>query len=290
MVSSSVGISAGGVADMQNELDLPPPIRRLVVQNRGQELEILLLFIAGLIGGVLNTLAGGGSFVTFPALLLAGVPPVAANATNTFASLPGYLSGAFGFRSDIAKHRQKLIGFSAMAIIGGWVGAELLLRQSDAGFEQVVPWLMLLAVLLFIFGGRINAMLMAKPSLRGRLSTLVPALILFVVCVYGGFFNAGLGILLLAVLALSGLTDLHAMNGLKLWISSLVALVAIARFGISDAIAWVAGLAAFAGTTIGGYTAARLARHVPTHLLRLGIIVYGTVLTAVFFFKAYVTG
>jgi hypothetical protein len=118
----------------------------------------------------------------------------------------------------------------------------------------------------------------------------VPALVLLLVCIYGGFFNAGLGILLLAVFALSGFTDLHAMNGLKLWVSSVVALVAIARFGISDSIAWVEGLAAFAGTTIGGYAAARLARLVPTSLLRLGIIVYGALLTVLFFLKAYATG
>lgn len=250
-------------------------------------MEILLLFVAGVIGGAMNSLAGGGSFVTFPALLLAGVPPVAANATNTFASLPGYISGAVGFWPDIKRHRNRLVGYSIMAIVGGWVGAELLLSQSDAGFERIVPWLLLLAVVLFVFGGRLNALLVARTSLRGRLSMIIPALVLFVVCIYGGFFNAGLGILLLAVFALSGMIDLGAMNGLKLWVSSLVALVAIARFGIGDTIAWFEGLAAFAGTTIGGYVAARVARHIPVPVLRFGIIVLGVVLTIVFFAKAY---
>ena len=250
-------------------------------------MEIFLLFVAGVVGGAMNSLAGGGSFVTFPALLMAGVPPVAANATNTFASLPGYVSGAVGFWPDIKRHRNRLVGYSIMAIVGGWVGAELLLGQSDAGFERIVPWLLLLAVVLFVFGGRINSVLAARTSLRGRVSMIVPALVLFVVCVYGGFFNAGLGILLLAVFALSGMTDLGAMNGLKLWVSSLVALVAIARFGIGDTIAWFEGSAAFAGTTIGGYLAARVARHIPVPVLRAGIILLGVALTAVFFFKAY---
>ena len=250
-------------------------------------MEILLLFCAGLLAGTLNALAGGGSFVLFPALLLAGVPPVAANATNTFASLPGYVSGAMGFWPHIRRYRHKLAGYSIMAIVGGWIGAELLLSQSDAAFERVVPWLMLVAVLLFIFGARINAKVTSWSMGGRRFTLLVPALILFAVCVYGGFFNAGLGILLLAVFALTGLQDLHAMNGLKLWISSLVAVVAIARFGLSDAIAWFEGTAAFAGTLIGGYGAARLARYIPVLVLRFGVIVLGIFLTIVFFLKAY---
>ena len=110
---------------------------------------------------------------------------------------------------------------------------------------------------------------------------------LFLICIYGGFFNAGLGILLLASFALTGMTDLNAMNGLKLWISALVALVAIARFGLGDTIAWLQGAVAFAGTMIGGYAAARVAKHIPVVWLRSSIIVLGVVLTVVFFFKAY---
>ncbi len=260
---------------------------RCAPKSESQAMEFLLLFVAGVIGGVMNSLAGGGSFVTFPALLLAGVPPVAANATNTFASLPGYISGAIGFWRDIRKYRSRLLGYALMAIVGGLIGAELLLSQSDASFERVVPWLMLIAVLLFSFGVRINAFFVTRTALHGRLSALVPALLLFAICIYGGFFNAGLGILLLAAFALAGLSDLNAMNGLKLWVSALVALTAIARFGIGDTIAWAEGLSAFAGTTIGGYAAARLAHHIPVAALRFGIIALGVVLTIVFFFKAY---
>jgi len=250
-------------------------------------MEILMLFVAGVIGGAMNSLAGGGSFVTFPALLLAGVPPVAANATNTFASLPGYISGAIAFWPAISRHRSRLIGYALMAVLGGWLGAELLLTQSDAQFERVVPWLMLIAVLLFVFGGRLNAMLRTHAGGFGRLGLVLAAALLFAVCVYGGFFNAGLGILLLAVFALNGLSDLSAMNGLKLCVSSLVALVAIVRFGLGDTIAWFQGGAAFAGTLIGGYVAARLAHLIPVAVLRIGIILLGVFLTVIFFFKAY---
>src|SRR5690606_26712053 len=135
---------------------------------------------------------------------------------------------------------------------------------SDAAFSRAVPWLMLFAVLLFAFGGRINALVL-KHAGGGRRQRAAGALLLLVLlaamCVYGGFFNAGFGILLLAFLALTGLDDIHAMNGLKLWISSVVAVVAVMRFAITGTIEWYHGSIALAGVTIGAYIAARLAHH-----------------------------
>ncbi len=253
-------------------------------------MEILLLFLAGLIGGALNTLAGGGSFITFPALVLAGVLPVTANATNTFAALPGYISGAIGFWPELKRHRERLLGYAIMAGIGGWVGAELLLIQSDAGFGRIVPWLMAFAVLLFVFGARINVFFAGRSLGGGNITPLLSALLLFVVSVYGGFFNAGFGILLLAIFALSGMIDLNVMNGLKLWISAVVALVAILRFGLGDAISWTQGGVVFVGTTIGGYGAARLARRMPMRLLRLFVTVLGLLVTLGFFVNTYGMG
>jgi len=248
-------------------------------------LNLILLLMAGIVGGALNSLAGGGSFIVFPALLLAGVPPVAANATNTFAALPGYISGTLGFWKDVVAYRHLLLAYSMLAIVGGWVGAELLLKVSDRSFEQAVPWLMAVAVVLFAFGERISGFIHNGPAAGiGRMGAYG---VLALICVYGGFFNAGMGILLLAGFALSGLNDLHAMNGLKLWVSVLVAVVASVRFGLGDQIAWQQGLAAFAGTLIGGYGAARLAHHIPVGRLRLGIIGYGALLTVIFFWRAY---
>ena len=249
-----------------------------------------MLLVAGLIGGALNSLAGGGSFIVFPALLAAGVPPVIANASNTYAALPGYVSGAARFWSDLIKERQRLLVYAVVALVFGYAGAELLLVVSDEAFNRLVPWLMLFAVVLFAFGGRINLAVQrfGGKGNRARAAGAVALLaLLAVVCLYGGFFNAGLGILLLAFLALAGLTDIHAMNGLKLWISSIVAMVAVARFAISGSIDWYYGTIALAGVVTGGYVAARLAHLIPQALIRGLVIAYGIVLTAWFFWQAY---
>lgn len=249
-----------------------------------------MLLIAGLVGGALNSLAGGGSFIVFPALLAAGVPPVIANASNTYAALPGYVSGAAGFWSDLMRERARLLTYAIVALVFGYAGAELLLVVSDEAFSLLVPWLMLFAVVLFAFGARINAAVQRVAGNGGRAKaagTIVLLALLAVVCLYGGFFNAGLGILLLAFLALAGLTDMHAMNGLKLWISSIVAAVAVVRFALAGSIDWYHGSIALAGVVTGGYVAARLAHRIPTAIIRGLVIVYGVVLTGWFFWQAY---
>jgi uncharacterized membrane protein YfcA len=251
---------------------------------------LVLLFLAGLVGGVLNTLAGGGSFIVFPALLAVGVPPVLANASNTYAALPGYVSGAVGLWADIAAHRSRLPVYSVVAAVFGYAGAELLLHVSDAQFSFVVPWLMLFAVVLFVFGGRISAFVAARSGAGRGAKTLGAGLLLVVlaaVSLYGGFFNAGLGVLLLAFLALAGIGSIHAGNGLKLWVSSVIALVAVARFAVAGAIDWMHGSIALVGVVIGAYAAARLAHRIPTAIIRALVIVYGAALTAYFFWKTY---
>jgi len=143
---------------------------------------------------------------------------------------------------------------------------------------------------LFAFGARLNLWVQSKASDSRRLRATGAVLLLGLLaatCVYGGFFNAGLGILLLAFLALAGLNDIHAMNGIKLWISFIIALVAVARFALGDAIDWYHGTIALVGVTIGGYVAARLAYFIPARLIRALVIVYGVVLTGYFFWDAY---
>jgi uncharacterized membrane protein YfcA len=163
----------------------------------------LLLLIAGLLGGAVNTLAGGGSFIVFPALLAVGVPPVLANASNTYAALPGYVSGAIGLWKQMVTQKHLFLPYGIVSAIFGYAGAELLLRVSDEQFSLVVPWLMLFAVVLFVFGGSINAFVAARAG-ASRGAKAAGAVLLYVmlagVALYGGFFNAGLGVLLLAFL------------------------------------------------------------------------------------------
>lgn len=253
----------------------------------------ILLLVAGFLGGCVNTLAGGGSFIVFPALLLVGVPPVLANASNTYAALPGYVSGAIGFWQQTTKETGRLWLYIPISLIGGYAGAELLLRVSDEGFSRVVPWLMLFAVALFAFGGAINRRLAGVGNGNATLRWLgVAGLMVFLVAisVYGGFFNAGQGVLLLAFLALAGMTDIHAMNGLKLWMAAAVGIVAVVRFAVAGSIDWYHGTFALIGVTTGAYVAARLARFIPTQVIRVLIIIYGAGLTAYFFWKTYFGG
>ncbi|MET3925838.1 sulfite exporter TauE/SafE family protein [Devosia sp. 2618] len=253
-------------------------------------IETLFLLIAGLLGGAVNSLAGGGSFIVFPALLAVGVPPVIANASNTYAALPGYASGAYGYWHAMVKYKDRLVLYTIMAAVFGYVGAELLLVVSDEQFGLVVPWLMAFAVLLFIFGNQINGFVAARSGGRRGMKLLGSGLLLLFlagVCVYGGFFNAGLGILLLAFLATAGMSDIHAMNGLKLYVSAVVALVAVARFAFSGSIDWYHGSIALVGVVIGGYVAAKNAHRIPTQWIRYAVIVYGVFMTGYFFWGAY---
>jgi hypothetical protein len=253
-------------------------------------IEALFLLVAGLLGGAVNSLAGGGSFIVFPALLFVGVPPVIANASNTYAALPGYVSGAFGYWQAVAKYKDRLVLYGIIAAVFGYAGAELLLVVTDEQFSLVVPWLMLFAVLLFAFGNQINAFVAARGGGRRGMKLAGGALLMVFlagVCVYGGFFNAGLGILLLAFLATTGMSDIHAMNGLKLYVSSVVALVAVARFALSGSIDWFHGSIALAGVVVGGYLAAKNAHLIPAKWIRLGVIIYGVFMTGYFFWGAY---
>ncbi len=231
----------------------------------------------------MNTLAGGGSFITFPALLAVGVPPVSANATNTFASLAGYLSGAYGFREELKTYRTELCIWIPVSVIAGVIGALLLLHTKESSFNAVIPWLLLFATVLFIFGGRINEKLQ-----RISLASTTPWLILLcVVCVYGGYFNAGLGIILLSILMLAGYRNIHSMNGIKLLLSSSVSASAVIIFILQDAIAWQQGIAVLTGTLLGGYFSAVVAKRIGQEKVRYAVIAMSCAITSYFFLETY---
>ena len=253
--------------------------------------ELLFLFGAGFLGGVINSIAGGGSFIMFPALIYVGIPPIIANATNTFASCAGYISGAYAFRKDIYRHRNELPRLILISLIGGIIGAWLLLQTEESLFREAIPWLLLFATFLFIYGGKVNIILKKFSSHNKHaisIGKLLLALALLVVCVYGGFFNAGLGIIILSYLALAGYSDINTMNGLKLLVSSIVSMIAIAIFVYGDAISWHEGATVLLGTLIGGYVAANISQHIPQKYIRTFVIFASCGITIYFFFVTYI--
>ena len=248
--------------------------------------DMLLLLIAGLIGGVINSIAGGGSFITFPALLLVGVPPIAANASNTFAACAGYISGTWALRSEIQTARPRLIILSLLSALGGGAGAYLLTLTDDRSFEAAIPWLLLFATLVFAFGSQMNRALQhwSKKSRHLGLAHLILMQLLFIgVSVYGGFFNAGLGIIILSYLSLAGYTQINEMNGLKLLFSTTISLCAILLFVVNDLIAWQETFAVLVGTLIGGYLAGHLSKRLPQQRVRQAILAASIGITAYFF-------
>ncbi len=244
--------------------------------------EFLLLLAAGVLGGMLNAVAGGGTFITFPALVFVGVPVVSANATSTVAALPGYLSATLGFRREIARLPRGIFRrLTLLTMAGGAAGSALLLLSSNDAFSVLVPFLLLAATLVFMAGGRLRRL---ASGYRGGVTafgagTMVP------VAIYGGYFNGGLGIVLLALFALWGMTDLMAMNGLKSWLSFALSVISFAIFAAGGQIAWWPALSVATGTVLGGYLGAPAARAIPVPVLRGLIAVVGFGMTAIFFWR-----
>lgn len=253
--------------------------------------ELILLLLAGFFGGVLNSIAGGGSFITFPALIAVGIPPITANATNTFASCAGYMSGTYAFRKEISDHKNDLVKIIIISLLGGISGAWLLLQTPESVFREAIPWLLLFATVLFIFGGKINTKLKKMASSHQHASAIggfLLLILLFTVSLYGGFFNAGLGIVTLSYLALAGHTNINTMNGLKLLVSSAVSLIAIALFILNDVIAWYEGTIVLCGSLAGGYAAAHVSRQLPQQYVRHFVIVASIATTLYFFIDIYI--
>ena len=240
----------------------------------------ILLLVAAFFAGALNAVAGGGSFLTLPALVFAGVPPVIANATGTMALLPGYLASAWGFREELRSDTGvPLADLLVVSLVGGAAGALLLLVTPNEIFQGIVPWLMLIATALFGFGPHLLVALRGQ-SKAGRAVTGAGVLL---VAIYGGYFNGGLGIMLLALFTLLGLTDLNAMNGLKNLVSAVLTAIAVSIYAWGGAILWGQALVMMVAATVGGYVGARLARRVKPAHLRFGIVTTGLVMACLFF-------
>src|SRR5882757_1696127 len=241
-----------------------------------------------MLGGALNAVAGGGSFIAFPALLFAGVLPISANATNTVALWVGVTASTGAYRKHLDISRRVMVPLAVTSVIGGIAGAFLLLRTPAHTFLHVLPWLMLGATLLFVFGGRLARG--SKSGLAHDASTTaiaVAAIFELVVAVYGGYFGGGIGIINLAMLAAMGMTDIHAMNALKVVLGGVINGVAAVTFVATGAIAWPQAMVMTAGAAGGGYLTAHYAQKLPQSWIRGFVIFVGAAMTIYFFWRAY---
>ena len=241
-----------------------------------------------MLGGALNAVAGGGSFIAFPALLFSGVAPIAANATNTVALWVGVTASTGAYRKHLDISRRVMIPLAVTSLIGGIAGAYLLLHTPAQTFLRVLPWLMGGATLLFVFGRRLSG---GKTSgvAHDASNTALTVAVLFelVVAVYGGYFGGGVGILNLAMLAAVGMTDIHAMNALKVVLGGIINGIAVITFIVAGAVAWKPGSVVIVGALFGGYFGAHYAQKLPPALIRAFVIAVGTGMTVYFFWKAY---
>lgn len=245
--------------------------------------DILLLALAGFAAGLLNAVAGGGTFLSLPALIYVGLPPISANATATLTALPGYVSSAWGFRHGVrAEGSLGLRIIIGIAAAGGVVGALLLVVTPGETFLWIVPWLLLLATVLFAAGpGLLRHLRRSDDSQAGP---VVSGITIFAVSIYGGYFNGGLGIMLLATLGLIGYVNLHGMNGIKNALSAVLSLISALVFVKAGLIAWEQALVMALAATLGGYVGARWSRRiVRTDLLRYFVTGVGVVMTVIFF-------
>jgi uncharacterized protein len=250
--------------------------------------DALLLLAAGFAGGTVNAIAGGATFFTFPAMLAVGIPPVVANASNATALLPASLVAAWAQRRDLVDvGAARLRRLALLGVCGGIAGAALLLVTSDRAFMVLVPFLLLVATALFAASPRLLALLRSRrPAQAGGLRFGPGTVAVLVFCmVYGGYFGAGLGIMLLAGFAVAGLEDLRVANALKNGLSGLVNGVAVAIFVSQGLVVWPATLAMMAGAALGGFVGARIARRLPQPVFRAVVIAVGSLLTLWYFLK-----
>lgn len=249
---------------------------------------ILFLFFAGALGGALNSVAGGGSFIAFPALLFVGVPPIPANATNTIALWTAAAASGGAYRKRLDVPRRVMIPLLTASLLGGLAGAFLLLKTPAHTFMRVLPWLTLGATLLFAFGKKLAG---GRPSVIEHETTVAAlagaTLFQLAVAVYGGYFGGGMGIVMLAMLAALGMTDIHAMNALKSVMGFVINGVAVVTFIVARAVYWKQGLIMIMGGIAGGYVGAHYAMKMPQLWIRYFVVLVGAGMTVYFFWKSY---
>jgi len=241
---------------------------------------LIVPFLAAIVTGALNSAAGGGSFISFPALLIAGFPLIAANATNNTAMWIGNMGSIGGFREDLALERKQ-VGAIVTSVAGSLAGSILLLRTPESAFERAVPYLLAFATIVFAASPLLRRG-STSSSDRSPVATLGPLLL---VSIYGGYFGAGIGIMLLALFAATSALSLIRVNALKNLLVFFVNGTAVIPFAIAHAIVWPAALTMAVGAVAGGYGGARIIRRLPPLAVRVIVIAIGGGMSAYFFVR-----
>jgi uncharacterized membrane protein YfcA len=249
----------------------------------------VFLFATAFVAGLINSVAGGGSFLTFPALLFAGIPPIQSNATSTAAVWPGTVASLFAYRKAFTPEARRLLPpLLITGVIGGALGARILLNTPQTTFLKLVPWLLLCATLLFVASARVTRWVRVRTSNHKSGARWLRYGGLFLelfIAMYVGYFGAGVGILILALLALLGMENIHAMNGVKTLLVSVVNGVALAMFVWSRVVVWPQALLMLTGATIGGYGGAHVAQKIDPKYVRRLVIFVGFAMSTYFFIR-----
>jgi uncharacterized protein len=248
-------------------------------------LQVSALLLAGLVGGGLNAVAGGGSLITYPTLMAVGVPPLQANATNGIAVAPAYAAAAVGSRENLRGQQRRALLLIPTALVASVCGALLLLNTPHSVFEAIVPYLVLAATLLMAVGPWVNRKV-TKLNGGRDLHPVVLHIGVFAGCLYGAYFNAALGLILIAVIAMGVSEKLARVGALKNFCTMLVGVVTSVMYGIWADVAWWAIGVLVPATFIGGYIGARVFQKIPERPLRIAIVVYGLVLSAVLLWRS----
>ena len=252
---------------------------------------VFLLFAAG-IAGALNALAGGGSFISFPALLFIRIPAVLANARNTVALWPGLAASTVSYWKRLNAPLRVLVPLLVTSVAGGWAGAVLLLRTPQHAFLRLVPWLLLGGTLLFAFGNSIRA-IAGKSVVTDDLRNtswrviLISSVAEFLVAVYGGYFGAGIGFMTLAMLAILGMRDIHAMGAIRTMLAVAINAAAVVTFIVADAVLWPQCAVMIIGSLAGGWFGAHYAQKAEPGKIRVAVICVGFAMSAYFFATIY---
>lgn len=246
-----------------------------------------ILLGAGALAGLMNSIAGGGTIVTFPALIVSGLSSIVANATSTIALLPGTVSTVFGYRRNIPAVRRWLKLFAPVSLVGGLIGGILLVHTPTRVFDWLVPFLILFATILFMANATFSRFFRPKGKAPSRRWLWGAMAFQFGVALYGGYFGAGIGILMLASLGMLGFADLHEMNTVKTILNFLINIVAAVYFVMSAIVDWPSAAVMAVGTIAGGYSGAHFSQKVDQKIVRSLITLIGLILSALMFYRQF---